>query len=288
MSNIPFNPMQTVNAYGAFSIYSDGLVAGIAQDDPAIRFSLSGGILSGTETLPMWGGVAITENIPQPTYLGQDTLGGLITRATGVGTMTGLSVFNQAHHMIQSPQSPVPLAASGMSVHFHRFGSGARIAVPLAPSLVSLEGSSINSAVSWDFTNQQLVPYVAGYAANVITAASWANTNGGQSTFTTTTAHGVAVGDYFTISGMVPTGYNGDYIAQTGTTGSTLVGIATPTQQTVTPGSATTFGTLVAGGGAFPCKILRINVGNSMVVSYNATTGAASWNYAGSAAIVQI
>jgi hypothetical protein len=202
--------------------------------------------------------------------------------------MTGMSVFNQAHHMIQSPQSPVPLSASGMSVHFHRFGSNARIAVALAPSLVSLEGGSIQAPVSWDFANQQLVPYVAAYTAETITAATWANTNGGQVTFTTAAAHNVSPGDYFSITGMTPTGYNGDYIAQTGTTGTTLIGIATPTQQTVTPGTATVFGQLAAGGGAFPCKILKINIGNSMIVTYNSTTGAAAWNYTGSAAIVQI
>lgn len=79
------------------------------------------------------------------------------------------------------------------------------------------------------------------YSANVITAASWASTNGGQVTFTTTTSHSVTVGATFTISGMTPSGYNGSFVAITGTTGSTLVAaLATD------PGTATVMGTLVA------------------------------------------
>ncbi len=61
---------------------------------------------------------------------------------------------------------------------------------------------------------------ITAYNANVITAASW---SAGQVTFTTTSGHNVAVGTTFTISGMTPAGYNGSFIAITGTTGSTLV-----------------------------------------------------------------
>jgi hypothetical protein len=42
-------------------------------------------------------------------------------------------------------------------------------------------------------------------------------------TLTTSSAHGIAVGEAVNISGVVPAGYNGTWIAQTGTTGSTLV-----------------------------------------------------------------
>lgn len=76
------------------------------------------------------------------------------------------------------------------------------------------------------------------WASNAITAASYA---GGLITATTTTAHGVAVGQYFTIAGMTPAGYNGTFLAQVGTAGSTLVyAVASD------PGAETVLGTLVA------------------------------------------
>src|SRR5487761_2489213 len=129
-AQISFNPGLTTNALGSFSIQSDGMVQGVATDDPAIRNELSGGVLASTETLPMWGGVGIYENIPVSGNNG--TLGGNIGRATSVSStkaLTGFSVFNQAHNWITTPQSPVPMGASASTVNFYRLGSGARIAV---------------------------------------------------------------------------------------------------------------------------------------------------------------
>lgn len=89
------------------------------------------------------------------------------------------------------------------------------------------------------------------WPANVITAGSWSNgTGAGLFTLTTTTAHTVLPGQYFTISGCSPSGYNGNYIAQTGTTGSTLVGSKTWIPSLVAPnanpGAFVSGGTLVA------------------------------------------
>ena len=127
--SLSFNPILTTNAAGSFNIQSAGYIQGVALDDPAIRNTLAGGVLALTETLPMWGGVGIWETTPS-TALGSTAgvLGGNVGRATGLTgatALTGFSVFNQAHHMINTPQSPVPLALPGMSVHFHRLGSGA-------------------------------------------------------------------------------------------------------------------------------------------------------------------
>ena len=63
-------------------------------------------------------------------------------------------------------------------------------------------------------------PVYGTWSANALTAISY---SGGVVTATTTTAHGVAVGQWFQISGVTPTGYNGWWQAQLGTTGSTLV-----------------------------------------------------------------
>jgi hypothetical protein len=80
------------------------------------------------------------------------------------------------------------------------------------------------------------------FAANQLTALSWASTGGGEITGTTTSAHGVTVGSTFVLVGCVPTGYNGTYVAIAGTTGSTLVAA-----KVSDPGSATVLGQLSAG-----------------------------------------
>jgi hypothetical protein len=72
--------------------------------------------------------------------------------------------------------------------------------------------------------------------ANALTAISW---SGGLVTATTTTAHGVQVGQPVEISGVTPSGYNGTYKAASGTTGSTLVYALT-----ANPGTETGLGTL--------------------------------------------
>lgn len=81
-------------------------------------------------------------------------------------------------------------------------------------------------------------PAVGTWNANVLTAAAW---SGGRITFGTTTAHGVKPGQYFTITGCTPSGYNGTWLALDGTTGTTLT-CATPT----TPGLNTVLGVLQA------------------------------------------
>jgi hypothetical protein len=244
-----------------------------------VRNALAGGTLSNDETLPIWGGVGISE---RTAVLG-NALGGTLVRApslVGASALTGFTVFDQDHSMINTPQSEVPLAASGMGVNFYRLGSGARIAVAIDPALVDMDGNIITQQVSWDFALQRLIPYVAAYPANVITGATWAD---GVVTATTTTAHGVGVGNDFTITGFTPDAYNGTFTALAGTTGSTLkYGVA------VDPGADTVQGTLVAGGGALAVKTLETQIGNSMTVDYDPATGFAKWNRSGSAAIILI
>ena len=290
MSTISFNPSITTVASGTFNAQSTGLIQGTAYADPAARYALSGGVLASTETLPLWGGVGVSLAVPTPGSLTvpNETLGQIVSRAINLtanttGTLLGFSTFDQSHNWITTPQSPVPLAGSGNSVNFYRLGSGIRIAVAIDPALVSLEGGLETAQVSWDFGAQRLAKYQAAYAANVITAASWASTSGGQVTFTTTTNHGVGVGASFSISGMTPSGYNGNFVAITGTATKSLVAALASN-----PGTSTVQGTLVAGGGALPVNVLDVNIGNSMTVNYDPVTGFASWNRSGSAAVILI
>ena len=155
-NSIAFNPFATTVAAGLFLTTAAGLVAGTFFDNPAIRYQLSGGVLAASETLPMWGGVAIGEYIPAS---GQDVRGSQIKRATTEANLTGFSVFNQNGAAISSPQSPVPQTLSGGQVNFFRLGSGAKLALAIDPALVSDDGGLITQQVSWDFTNQRIVAY---------------------------------------------------------------------------------------------------------------------------------
>ncbi len=299
-NSITINPAVTTNGIGSFNVDASGFIAGTAYDDPAIRNQLAGGVLATTETLPMWGGVGISEAIPQPTYSATNpanNLGPLITRATLLGSagtaasLTGFSVFNQAHAMINSPQSPVPQAGAGMTVSYYRLGSRARIALPMNPALVSLGGSIVTSRVSWDFVAQQIVQYEPAYAANTITGATWASTSGGQTTFTVSsdpTAYAVA-GATIDVSGVVSTGgtgvgYNGQFIVVSSTT-TTIVVVQLSASS---PGTYSSGGVVAGGGGALPVELLEINSGNSMVPVYAPATGFLTWNRSGTCGIFQI
>ena len=301
VATVSFNPMLTSTALGTFNVQTDGYVQGMAQDSPNNRNDLVGGVLATTETKPMWGGVAVSEAIASSTINATNSnpsLGGIITRATNVtantaATITGFSVFDQAHGMISSPQSPVPLAGTGMTVNFYRLGSFARVVVACQPDLISLQTGVIVPQVSWDFTNSVLQPYDAATATQAVTSMTWSNTNGGQIAVVVTAASTIlAVGDVFTISGATNTGnfgnsaVNGSFVVNTWTDSQHFTFLA--------PGTASNYGTIAGtillnyGVGLLPVKVLDVQVGNSMTVSYNATTGFATWNRSGSCALIQI
>lgn len=299
VATISLNPIVTTNAAGTFNVTSDGYIQGTALADPSARNWLSGGVLGPNETKPMWGGVAINETTTPVATSGSfpnQAQGGYITRATTVtstsaGAITGFSVFDQDHSMINTPQSPVPLAASGMGVNFYRLGSNARIAVLCDPALAA-QGVSIQTQYSWDFTLQMLIPYSAAYAANTITNAVWASTGGGRTTYTVSAdpTSFIDAGDDIEVTGVVNTGgastsaFNGQWKVVS-VTSSTIV-VAAPAAASI--GTYASGGSVAAGGGAVPVKVLDIQVGNCMTVLYDAVTGFATWNRNGSCAIIQL
>lgn len=296
VATLNVNPMQTTNAAGSFRTLSDGFIQGIAEDDPATRWSLATGVLLGTETLPMWGGVAISEFISPPlSATTHDTvLGNDIGRATAIANLTGFSVFDQAHNMINTPQSPVPLALANMTVSFYRLGSGARIPVKCNPGLISLRTGLIQGStlVSWDYVNQELVPYTPAYVANPITGAVWANIAGGQVTYTVTNdlSAVLAAGSIIDVSGVVNTGgtstavFNGNFVVVSVTSTTIVVTYVAA----ASPGTYASGGSVAAGGGAISVKVLTIRSDNCMTVSYNTSSGFATWNQNDSVALILI
>ena len=111
MANLSLNPMATTNALGSFGVQSDGYIQGVALDDPANRFNLAAGTVAATETKPLWGGLPVAELLPGTS---SSPRGSYIRRAVSVTELEGFTVFNQAHNGLTTPQSPVPLYASGM------------------------------------------------------------------------------------------------------------------------------------------------------------------------------
>jgi hypothetical protein len=292
ISGVPFNPFGTTNAAGSFSVQSAGYVQGVYQDDPAVRWALASGTLSASATLPLWGGVPISESIATSTA--DPTTGGSIIQAASVANITGWSVFNNAYSMAGSPSSPVPLAASaGASVAFFRSGCGIRIPVAMDPSLVSLDGGLITQQVSWDFNNQALQPYDASTATYSVTSATSSFSNGVYTIAIVMAAASpvAAVGDFINISGVTGTGaalVNGNQVVTAFTDNQHFSIQITAANGAIATGALT--GTIVLnyGTGLLPVKVLAISPGNSMTVSYNPTTGAATWNRQGYAALIQI
>ncbi len=163
-TSVPFNPAATTNLAGLFSVQAAGLFQGVFLDDPAVRYQMNGGVLASTESLPMWGGVGIYEDIPVG---GFNALGSTVGRAADFAHLTGFSVFNQEGGWINSPQSPVPVGLLGGQVNFFRFGSNAKIVVACDPALASLDAGLITQQVSWDYTNQKLIAYDSAHALPV-------------------------------------------------------------------------------------------------------------------------
>jgi hypothetical protein len=286
-AQIAFNPFtQTVGNAGLFSTQSGGVRQGTAYPDPSTRFRLRGGILATSETLPMWGGVGIYANVPGASSTPNPTLGTVVGRAVSLNDaskpLAGFATSDQAYNWITSPQSPVPTCPSGGTVNWYPLGSLARFAVECDPALVSLQGGPIGAQVSWDFTNQMLVPYLGTLTINSYTY----NSTTGLVTLTMSSAVTFSAGDSITTAGLNISGVNGTFTALSAS-GTTV----TYTAPTSLAGSASGGGTLTVGGAAsqaLPVKVLDVMASNCETITYNSTTNAATYSYNGACAIIQL
>jgi hypothetical protein len=290
MVQLTFNPYLTTVGEGLFQVESDGLVQGTAFPDPATRNAQRTGQLASDETLPMWGGVGIYENIPGVANGPNPSLGPICGRATaltGSKALAGFSVFDGAYAMVVSPQSRVPLAGSYNQVMSYALGSRARIAVQADPALSSIIGDPIGQNVSWDFVAQRLVPYIGTLT---ISSGTYDNTTG-LVTLTMSAPITFGSGDSVILSALTGTGafasLNGTWTTIDPTTGTTVSFLAPSGLGATT----ITGGSLTLGSGAsvaLPCKVLQIQDSGCMTVEYNSVTGFANWNFDGAAAVIQI
>lgn len=291
-ANFSYQPFATTNVQNSFSVESDGYVQGVALDDPSVRNYLAGGPLASTESLPMWGGVALQEFLP---VTGTNTsMSGVVARATAIANITGFSVFNQATAWVTSPTSECPSGSAGVTVPFYRLGSGARIALAIDPSLPPLlNGGAINQQVSWDFNNSRLQAYDASTATVTATSVTSSYSNGVYTFAVVMSAATVvgAVGDAINISGVTGTGaalVNGNQIVTAFTDNQHFSFQVTAASGAIATGALS--GTIVLnfGTGALPVKLLKINIGNSKIVKYDAVNNLVHWANNGSTAIALI
>jgi hypothetical protein len=288
---VSFNPMQTTNAAGSFSVQSEGYVQGTALDDPAIRYQLANGVLAQSESFPMWGGVAIYEDIPTPGF--GNVTGPTVGRALANTSITGFSVFNQGHAMVNWPQNKVPIVGQGGTVPFFRLGTNARIPVACDPSLISLQGGLITQQVSWDTNNQVLQPYDASTATYSVTSATSSFANGVYTIAIVMAAASPvgAVGDSINISGVTSTGaalVNGNQVVTAFTDNQHFSIQITAAVNAIATGALAGTILLNYGTGALNVKVLEINQGNSKTVLWNPTLLTANWDLTGTVALIQI
>lgn len=278
------SPMTTTNAGGMFGVESQGYIQGVAMDDPANRFNLAQGTLAAGEALPMWGGVGIQESLPG---IKSGPRGSVIRRATSLGNLEGFSVFNQAHNGLVTPQSPVPMYLTDMSVSYYRFGSNMRVPLKASAAVVALglAGASVKTPLAWDFVNSQLNTVAdAAYAGADVDTTAITYADG---VVTATAAnHGLAVGKFITISDAVPAQYNGIYQVASVPSANTFTYVPA-TAPTASP--ATTQGVISAVDAAditLPVKLIRIQSGNCKTVVFDPVNGYLNWNENDSCALI--
>ena len=283
-------PLTTTSGKGLFKSggTAEGLIQGTAFPDPATRNWLRSGIVSGNETVPMFGGIAVNALIAPVSSSGaRGVLGQSLQRATSLATLVGFTVFNQSYNAVSDPSNPVPTVGSNQSINYYPNGSRARIALAAAPNLIDYLGDPINQQVSWDFVNNMLVPYAAAYGPATITDAVWASTSGGEITFTLSAPlSGPAAGDWVEIAGTTATGgaaFNGMFEVVSNSAGTMVVSAPAAAGYY---GTYAADGTVLAGGGALPVTILDIQGSGCMTVSD--AGGLFTWDYDGAAAVVQL
>lgn len=295
VATVPLSPFtQTNGNAGLFNATSVGFRQGTAMADPATRYRLRAGILATTETLPMWGGVGVYAFVPggDPANLTQPnvalgTVVGRATALTGTYSLVGFSVFDEAYGMVTSPQYTVPLAGSGMQVNYYPLGSLARVVVACDPSLVSLVGTGVQSQVTWDFTNQLLVPFLGTLT---IASGTYNNTTG-LVTLTMNASVTFSAGDSITVANLGAG--SGAYASLNGTY---TVLSASGTTVTYNPGAglgsaSIGSGNVTVGGIAsqdLNVEVLAVRASNCETVTYSASAGTVTWNYNGSAALIAL
>ena len=158
--SITLNPLPTTQATGTFNDSTVGYVAGSLYPNASTSNLIRTGVVGSAVTGLMYGGVGITVSTQAAA---SPMLGPQITIATAITNLSGFLVWDQSAAPIQTPQSNVPLASAGMGFSFVEFGLGHVIALPMsAANAANLLNVADTTQLTWDYTNQVLLPYTSG------------------------------------------------------------------------------------------------------------------------------
>jgi hypothetical protein len=165
--SITFSPYLTSQPQNSFLSPTQGYIQGFLVDDPSSRGELFGGFVDAGETIVMWGGVPISEQINVTLAGASQGLGPSIKRASTQANTTGWCVFNQAGSMILPPGGAYPpVAGVGSSVSCISYGSMARIKVACDPAIATALKASdsyvTSQALYWDVTNYRITLVTSG------------------------------------------------------------------------------------------------------------------------------
>lgn len=157
-STINVAPYTTTNAQDSFLLQTDGWVVGTFVDNPALRYTLEGGIVSSSQATPLWGGLPVTLEVPAPGSGGSSSgLGSTILAATASTNIDGWCVLNQASAGVITASSNTPLYPSNTSANFVRAGSGLWVVLEVNPAAVNtIAGGGSNQTLYWDFVNNRI------------------------------------------------------------------------------------------------------------------------------------
>jgi hypothetical protein len=155
-NTISFNPFGTTSPQNTFLLETNGYMAGLCLADPSSRMWLRSGVVSASNTQPLWG--ALPVELIVPTLGSQNGLEVLLAGTNA--NLTGFAVFDQGYNGVISTGSNAPQYNAGMSVPFYDLGSRIRVPVPVSSALAAAaEGGAINQQVSWNFTTNELDVY---------------------------------------------------------------------------------------------------------------------------------
>lgn len=201
----------------------------------ASTFTYPLGVNPGAETTPgTWipGSVAELTAMVTTFFAQGAGIGVFVLELGPVGANNGIAALNE--YLIENPNSQYTSGAQGFFYSYltpRSWDANANL-IALVANYQSTTSktyfwitTTLSTYTTYSVLDKDVVllveaPAYGVWPANVLTAISYTS---GVVSATTTTAHGVNVGQWFQISGCTPIGYNGWWQAQAGTTGSTLI-----------------------------------------------------------------
>jgi hypothetical protein len=216
-------------------------------------------ISAGSQPLIVKGAASQTANLTE----WQDSSGGILTSIASTGFITSSSGIDITANSVFRARFTVGASAFSTLGQFVVVPFTGRVGMVVAPgaSQVVDQMQYLNSAATVIGGRNALAQIYTGSTSPILVATGGATTaatgDGTTATITTTSAHGLAVGDLVTVAGVTPTGYNATALVTAvatntisylnATTGAQTVAgtVSVPAQSSITSRSAGTVGLMI-------------------------------------------